>query len=109
MDKENVEEVLNGVVRGLKEIIQKDKPRIRFWPPQLSNAGFAPTFHRLTALPEAEGEESRWVLLGGPASSGGKPILLGLAILADEPCSLGNLVVETTRWAEMVRIQTPDV
>ena len=43
------------------------------------DTGFAPTFHRLTIVPEAEGEESRWVLVGGPASSAGKPVLRSLA------------------------------
>lgn len=106
IDQGKIEDSVNHVIRGLKEIIQKDKPRIRCWPPQLSNVGFAPIFHRETVVPEGEGEESPWVLVAGPANAAGQPILLGLAILTDEPTQLGQLTVTPERWAETVRVQT---
>ncbi len=106
IDQDNIEEMLDHVVRGLKEIVHKDKPRIRCWPPQLSNTGFAPTFHRETLVPEKAGEDSPWVLVAGPANAAGQPILLGLAILTDEPTRLGKLTVTPERWAETLRVQT---
>ncbi len=106
IDPESVNDLLNNVVRGLKEIIQKDKPRIRVWGPQLSNTGFAPIFHRLAETQTEDGEASHWVLVAGPASAAGQPILLGLAVHADEANELGKLTVSAERWAETVRVQT---
>src|SRR5262245_12856504 len=108
LDKDNIEDVLNKCIRGLGDIVQRDKPRIRFWPPQLSSTGFAPTFHRLTEVPGAEGESSHWVLVAGPAHATGQPLLLGLAILADHANDLGRLSVTADRWSETVRVQTID-
>jgi hypothetical protein len=106
LDQNRAEEMVNQVVRGMKEIIQQDRPRIRCWPPQLSHTGFAPSFHRLTEVPINNGEESQWVLIAGPANAAGKPILLGLAVLADEANELGKLTLTPEKWAEMVRVVT---
>src|SRR5262249_48232171 len=57
-----VDSALEQVFRGLGEVSIDDKPRVRIWPPQLSVAGFAPTFFRLTKRPDADGKPSRWVL-----------------------------------------------
>ena len=50
-----VDSVLEQVFRGLGEVSIDDHPRVRVWGPQLSSAGFAPTFFRLTRRPEPEG------------------------------------------------------
>jgi hypothetical protein len=97
--------LLDDVVRGLSGFVQSDKPRVRVWPPQLSMAGFAPTFHRLVASPDAGAEKSRWVKMAGPARTGKRPILLGLAVLADEPVKFGDVPVEPTKWAELLRVE----
>ena len=76
---DDVPELLDDVVRGLGGFVKADKPRVRVWPPQLSVAGFAPTFHRLVESPDAGKQSSRWVKLAGPARTGKRPILLGLA------------------------------
>jgi hypothetical protein len=96
--------LLDDVLRGLGGVVQTDKPRIKVWPPQLSVAGFAPTFHRLVTAPDRERETSRWVKLAGPARTGQRPILLGLALLADEPCKFGDVHVETTEWHEVLEM-----
>ena len=102
---DDVPEVLDDVFRGLGRYVKADKPRVRVWPPQLSVAGFAPTFHRLVAAPDAGSKASRWVKLAGPARTGGRPILLGLAVLAEEPVKLGDVQVETTEWGELLQIE----
>jgi hypothetical protein len=101
---DHVAELLNNVVRGLGAFVVSDKPRIKVWPPQLSIAGFAPTFHRLVESPDAADRPSRWVKLAGPARTGKRPILLGLAIYADELCQLGDVNVETTEWGELLEV-----
>jgi hypothetical protein len=75
LSADQVEGVLEQVLRELGAAAAGDKPRVRVWPPQLSSAGFAPTFFRLTHRPDPAGKPSRWVLLAGPARAGGQPIL----------------------------------
>ncbi|HKB40681.1 MAG TPA: hypothetical protein VKD72_29920 [Gemmataceae bacterium] len=102
----DVEGLVDGVLRGMRDILAEDGPRVRIWPPQLSRQGFAPTFHRETEKPEAEGRPSRWILVAGPASVERKPILLGLALWADAPNTLGRVTLDASRWGEVLRIQT---
>ncbi len=105
VETEDVEFLADEVVRGMKDLIGEDRPRVRVWPAQLSRQGFAPTFHRVTEKPEAEGRPSRWILVAGPASAGRKPILLGLALWADTPNTLGRITLDAGRWAEVLRVQ----
>jgi hypothetical protein len=105
---EAAESLLDEVYRGLGAVIARDKPRVKVWPRQLSNTGFAPTFHRLVQSPDAPGSPSRWVLAAGVARAGQKPFLLGLALLADGPSTLGQLTFEPKQWAEQLQIQVAD-
>jgi hypothetical protein len=98
--------VLEQVYRHLGEVMLDDKPRVRVWPSQLSSAGFAPTFFRHVKRPEADGKASRWVLLAGPARAGGSPVLVGLAVQADEAVKIGSLTLGETQWAEVLRVET---
>jgi hypothetical protein len=102
---DDVPEILDDVFRGLGRYVTADKPRVRVWPPQLSVAGFGPTFHRLVESPDAGSTLSRWVKLAGPARTGKRPILLGLAVLADDPVKLGDVQVETTEWGELLHVE----
>jgi hypothetical protein len=102
----DVAELANGVLRGLGDVLAADRPRVRVWPAQLSRQGFAPIFHREMEKPEPEGRPSRWILVAGPAAtSGRKLILLGLALWADAPNTLGRVTLDTGRWGEVLRIQ----
>jgi hypothetical protein len=100
-----VDSVLEQVLRGLGEVSIDDHPRMRVWPPQLSSAGFAPTFFRLTRRPDPDGKPSRWVLVAGPARAGATPVLVGLALYADAPNRLGLLAMDETQWHEVLRIE----
>jgi hypothetical protein len=100
-----VDTVLEQVFRGLGEVSIDDKPRIRTWRPQLSTAGFAPTFFRLTQRPDPDGKPSRWILLAGPARAGSTPVLIGLAVQADSPSRLGLMTMTETQWGEVLRVE----
>jgi hypothetical protein len=100
-----VDTALEQVFRGLGEVSIDDKPRVRLWPAQLSVAGFAPSFFRLTRRPDADGKPSRWILLAGPARAGGTPILLGLAVQAEQPSKLGLVTMTETQWGEVLRVE----
>jgi hypothetical protein len=101
-----VERLLDRVLPGLGEIAANDKPRVRVWPAQLSEQGFANTFHRCTLKPEREGEPSRWLLIAGRATAGKQPVLLGLGLWADEAGTVGRMTLEPHQWLDVVRLRT---
>jgi hypothetical protein len=99
------EDLLNRVVRGLGDLAKEDKARIRTWPPQLSNTGFAPTFFRNTLLPQDRSAAPHWSLVAGPAKAGAVPILLGIAAWSEEPSEPTQQAVEPHQWPEVVRVE----
>jgi hypothetical protein len=101
-----VEALLDEVLRGLGQIAQQDKPRIKIWPPQLSQQGFAPTFFRKTQCPERAGKPSHWLLAAGPSRAGGRPVLLGLAMWADDKGPMEQKILTETEWDEALQIKT---
>jgi hypothetical protein len=100
-----VEALLEEVQRGLGQIAQQDKPRIKIWPPQLSQQGFAPTFFRLVHCPDRAGKPSNWVLAAGPARAGGRPVLLGLAMWGDDKAPMEQKTLTETEWDEALQIR----
>lgn len=105
IDAANVEALLDQVLKGLGAVCRQDKPRVRVWPAQLSNKGFAPTFHRLVESPDPDGQPSHWLMLAGQTSPRPRPILLGLACWADEPNTIGKVIVQPDQWPDLVRFQ----
>src|SRR5205814_501743 len=67
-------QLLDRVVPGLGAIAAQEQPRLRIWPPQVSQQGFTLAFHRRTQRPEPEGEPSHWVLAAGRAQAGRQAI-----------------------------------
>lgn len=96
---DDVPGLLDQVYRGLGPVAAADKPRMKVWPPQLSVAGFAPTFHRVVRA-----TDPHWVKLAGPARTGRRPILLGLVVWTDERSGLGDVVVDSTEWGELLGV-----
>lgn len=101
-----VEVLLDEVLRGLGQVAQQDKPRMRVWPPQLSQQGFAPTFFRQTKCPDGAGKPSHWVLAAGPARAGGRPVLLGLAMWGDDKAPMEQKILSETEWDEALQMKT---
>lgn len=105
VDVEDVPELLDDLLRGLGAFVKTDKPRVRVWPPQLSAAGFAPSFFRLVESPDEEGRKSHWVRVAGPIKVGGKLYLLGLALFTEEANKLGTVLLEPPEWVKRVQIE----
>ena len=97
--------LLESVLYGMGSVAKCDDPRIRVWPAQLSQTGFAPKFFRRVMRPEAEGEMSPWILVAGPARAGAKVILLGMALETAEPSTRGSVPLDVIRWPEIFRVQ----
>jgi hypothetical protein len=102
---DDVERMLESVVPGLGDICKGDKPRIKVWPRQLSYEGFTKHFQRNMLVPEPAGMQSRWVLLGGRAKLGKQQIMLGLALQAVKPTTLGRRTVEAHEWPTVLRVR----
>jgi hypothetical protein len=104
LDTSMAEGVMETILHGLGSVADLDKPRIRIWPPQLSQKGFAPTFFRHVLRPEGDDKNSPWILVAGPARVGAKPVLLGLALQAGEPSGQGNISLDMEKWADRLRV-----
>lgn len=105
---DDVEKLLDKVLPGLGAICQGDKPRVKVWPRQLSYEGFAKHFQRNMITPEPEGEQSRWVLLGGRAKLGKQQIMLGLGLQAVKPTTVGRRTVDAHEWPTVLRVRVKD-
>lgn len=105
VDATAVEKLLDRIIPGLGNVARNDRPRIRVWPPQLSNQGFSSVFHRCTVKAEPEGEPSRWVLVAGRAQVGRQPVLVGLGLWADEASDVGRVTLEPHQWLDVVRLK----
>jgi hypothetical protein len=108
VDATAVEKLLDRVVPGLGDVARHDRPRIRVWPPQLSQTGFSSAFHRRTRKPEADGDPSPWVLVAGRADVGRQAVLLGLGLWAGEPNMLGRKSLEPHQWLDVLRVRTAE-
>lgn len=108
IDQEEVPRLLEKVLTGLGEIYKGDRPRLRVWPVQLSYEGFTKHFHRNTIIPEEEGEPSRWVAVAGRAKLGKRQIMLGLALQAAKPTTVGRRTIDAHEWDTVLRVRVRD-
>lgn len=108
LDLEELETVLDQILPGLGAIYKEDKPRVKRWPRQVSYQGFAHHFHRCMLIPEEEGELSPWVLVAGRVKLKKFQMMLGLALLALKPTTVGQRTVDAHEWASVLRVRTRD-
>ncbi len=108
IDQEQVEATLEKMLPGLGQICKYDKPRVRIWPMQLSYQGFTKHFHRNTLVPEAEGELSPWVVVAGRAKLGTNQVMVGFALQALKPTTVGRLTIEAHEWESKLRVRVRD-
>ena len=105
IESSQAEDFLNRVIPGLGGVAAHDRPRIRVWPPQLSQQGFATAFFRHTIMGTKEGQPSPWILVAGRSQFTQPTVLLGLALWAEEPNNLGRLSLEPHQWLDVLRIK----
>jgi hypothetical protein len=105
VDRATVGQLLDRVIPGLQAIAVDDQARIRFWPPQMSQPGFAHAFQRRMQRPEVEGQPSHWVLVSGAVQVGRQTVLIGMALWTDQPTTLGKIALEPHQWLDALRIK----
>jgi hypothetical protein len=65
--------------------------------------------HRNTIAPEAEGELSPWIVVAGRAKFGGKQqLMLGMALQAIKPTTVGRLTIDAHEWPTTLRVKVRD-
>jgi hypothetical protein len=106
VNENTIADTLDQVLWGLGAIAQRDQPRVRIWPPQLSQHGFTAAFYRSVQRPEPEGQPSRWVLVAGVTPPRPQALLVGMALWADNPTLIGRRNLEPRQWADLLRIQS---
>jgi hypothetical protein len=102
---ELVPALLDRVVPGLADAVKRDSPEVRIWLGQLSTEGFANAFHRHTPVPEGERQPSRWVLLAGRGDLGERQVMVGLALQAVKPHTIGRRTLRPHDWATTLRVK----
>jgi hypothetical protein len=105
VDETSALPLLDRVLPGLGTVAVQEQPRIRIWPPQVSQQGFILAFHRRTQRPEPYGEPSHWLLAAGRVQCGRQAILLGLALWTEEPTTIGRLTINGYQWLDVLRIK----
>jgi len=108
IDPETIDKLLERVLPGLGSICQRDKPRVRIWPVQISYEGFARSFHRNTIVPEEEGEMSKWATIAGRAKLGKFQVMLGLGLQAIKPNTVGRVTIKAHEWPAVLRVKVRD-
>jgi hypothetical protein len=56
-------------------------------------------------VPEAEGELSPWVIVAGRAKLGKQQVMVGLALQALKPTTVGRLTLEAHEWDSKLRVR----
>ena len=104
-DQEQLEETLEKILPGLGQICKYDKPRVRVWPMQLSYEGFAKHFQRHTLVPQTDDGLSPWIVVAGRAKPGKNQVMLGLALQAIKPTTVGRLTLQAHEWETKLRVR----
>jgi hypothetical protein len=108
LDLDQLDALLERVLPGLGEIYKVDKPRVKRWKRQLSYQGFATHFFGNMLTGAAEGELSPWVLVAGRVKLKGMQLMLGLALLALKPTTVGERTVDAHEWESTLRVRMRD-
>jgi hypothetical protein len=103
---DDVEPMLDQIVRGMGQVARYDQPQVKAWPLGMSNLGFSPMFFRRVARPDPAGRPSHWVLVAGKARAGAGQVLLGLALWSKEPTTMGNIAVKPEEWNQLLRVES---
>jgi hypothetical protein len=104
LDEKRVKRELERLWPGVRDVLIADKPRIRVWPPQLSQQGFALTFHRHLIRPDAQAKASPWISIAGKIQLEGEALMLGLVWWSQEKTTFGQLTLESHQWRDVIRL-----
>lgn len=102
---DDAEEILDRLAPRLGDVARQDRPRVRLWPRQVSASGFAQQFNANVVTPEADGEQSEWILVAGRAKIGKRALMIGLAAQSKTPTSIGAKTVDIDDWTRLLQVR----
>jgi len=103
---ENWSGILDTLLPGLAEVVQRDKPLMRPWPGQLSREGFNHAVSHAAALPGDRGRDTPWCLVTGPVTWQSRPLMVCLIGRAAQPNPLIPIYVpDEAKWSDAVSIR----
>ena len=104
--REQLAEVVDNIVPGLGRVLSTHAPLVRYWPGQVAVRGFANTFFTNVRLPGDGGKGTPWCSAAGAFKVGGQAMMAGLAMNAETPANIGQIVVEReTQWLDFLRVK----
>lgn len=108
LDLDRLDKVLERVVPGMGAVFKEDKPRVKGWSRQVSYQGFAAQFFHSVKVPEEEGELTPWVLVAGRVKLKEFQMMLGFALLALKPTTVGQRTLDAHQWESVLRVRMRD-
>ena len=102
-------DIVEQLRSGLSRLLVPHRALLRRWPAQLSSRGFEHAFFAQVRMPGNRGRGTRWCsLVGRLDTAGGDKLMVGLALCADHPNSLGQIVIRKEHeWFDILRIREP--
>lgn len=98
--------VVEDLVPGLYSVLSAQQPIFRFWPQQLSSAGFTQSFFNKMPLPGERGKGTPWCSIAGKFNWRDGQLLVGMVFCADRPTGLSQVVVQHEgQWHDVLRIR----
>lgn len=98
-------EAIDQISPGLSAVFDAHRTMVRQWPRQLSPRGFAQAFFTQVKLPGDRGRGTPWCALAGRLDCD-PPLMVGLALRAAAPNSLGQFPIESSRqWLDALRVR----
>ena len=102
-------EIVEQLVPGMKTIVASHQPILRLWPEQLSSQGFIHAFFNQVTLPGDRGKGTPWCSLAGKFRVGEQAYLVGLVVCAAQPNSLGQFEIQHEgKWNDVLRTKDRD-
>lgn len=102
---EKLPAVIDQITPNLSAVFDAHATLVKQWPPQLSPRGFAHAFFAQVKLPGERGRGTPWCALAGRVECD-PPLMVGLALCAATPNSLGQFAVERSgQWLDALRVR----
>ena len=102
---DEIPDLLEQMIPGLKAILSRDKSDIVCWPGQLSSQGFIQSFFNHVLLPGERGKDTPWCSVAGRFRGSGQNYLAGLVLAAEDDNSLSQFELQHEgQWHDALRI-----
>jgi hypothetical protein len=99
-------DIVNQLVPGFGEVVQRDRPLIRAWSGQLSSQGFASSFFNSIPLPGDRGKGSPWCSIAGKFTANKQHYLAGIVFRGQTDNVLSQYTIQHEgQWIDILRVK----